>query len=155
MNGSWLVRGRDRRGRWLISGLAGAAFASAVIAAVPSLDRAASAAAPQVRSSVCPRHAQVLPGDAIAGATEMALSRASAVYAGLDTRGAVATGAARSAYAGVRGAQVVRECGDRIGNRTVVVEMLFPRMLPSASLSESTVFVDREGGRYRVWEIAH
>jgi hypothetical protein len=67
----------------------------------------------------------------------------------------VATRAARSAYAGVRGAEVVRECGDRVGNRTVVVEMLFPRMLPSASLSESTVFVDREGGAYRVWEVAH
>jgi hypothetical protein len=85
----------------------------------------------------------------------MAVARASALYAGLEPRGAVATRAARSAYAGVRGAQVVRKCGDRVGNRTVVVEMLFPRMLPSASLSESTVFVDRESGGYRVWEIAH
>jgi hypothetical protein len=139
----------------LICVLAAAAAASTLIAAVPSLGRAASAAAPGVRAAICPRHPRALPGDAIAGATEIALSRASALYPGLDTRGALATRAARSAYAGVRGAQVVRECGDRVGNRTVVVEMLFPRMLPSASLSESTVFVDRESGAYRVWEIAH
>jgi hypothetical protein len=37
----------------------------------------------------------------------------------------------------------------------VVVELLFPRMLPSASLSESTLFVARERGAYRVWEVAH
>ena len=155
MNGSWLARGRGRRHRWLISGLAAAAAASTLIAAVPSLGRAASAAPPRAHAAICPRHAQALPGDAIAGATEFALSRASVLYPGLDTRGALATSAARSAYAGVRGAQVVRECAGRVGNRTVVVEMLFPRMLPSASLSESTVFVDRERGSYRVWEIAH
>ena len=135
--------------------LAAASVASTLLVAVPSLAPAASAATPRPHAPGCPLHPQALPGNAIAGATELALSRASALYPGLDTRGAVATRAAQAAYAGVRGAQVVRECGDRVGNRTVVVEMLFPRMLPSASLSESTVFVDREGGAYRVWEVAH
>jgi hypothetical protein len=31
----------------------------------------------------------------------------------------------------------------------------FPRMLPSASLSESVVFVARFAHGYRVWHIAH
>ena len=155
MDGLWLIRGRGRRRSWLISMSAATAVASTLVAAVPGLGRAASTARPQARAAICPRHPQALPGDAIAGATEIVLSRAAALYPGLDTRGAVATSAARSAYAGVRGAQVVRECGARVGNRTVVVQMLFPRMLPSASLSESTVFVDRESGLYRVWEIAH
>jgi hypothetical protein len=141
------------KGSWLARLLAAAAVASTLVVAVPSL--AASAAAQRPHAPSCPLHPQVLPGNAIAGATELALSRASALYPDLDTRGAVATSAARAAYAGVRGAQVVRECGDRVGDRTVVVQMLFPRMLPSASLSQSTVFVDRENGAYRVWEIAH
>jgi hypothetical protein len=34
---------------------------------------------------------------------------------------------------------------------TVVVQMLFPRMLPSASLSESVVFTGRFAHGYRVW----
>jgi hypothetical protein len=143
MSGSWLARG------------AAAAVASTLVVAVSSLAPAASAAPAQSHAGSCPLHPQALPGNAIAGATELALSRASALYPGLDTRGAVATRAAQAAYAGVRGAQVVRECGDRVGDRTVVVEMLFPRMLPSASLSQSTVFVDRENGMYRVWQVAH
>ena len=32
-------------------------------------------------------------------------------------------------------------CGSRVRNRTVVVDLLFPKMLPSASLSQGVVFV--------------
>jgi hypothetical protein len=37
----------------------------------------------------------------------------------------------------------------------VVVDLEFPRMLPSTSLSQGTVFISRVGRRYRVWEVAH
>jgi hypothetical protein len=37
----------------------------------------------------------------------------------------------------------------------VAVELEFPRILPSASLSRGTVFVSRVDRRYRVWERAH
>jgi hypothetical protein len=33
--------------------------------------------------------------------------------------------------------------------------MLFPRMLPSASLSQAVVFVARFSDAYRVWYLAH
>jgi hypothetical protein len=46
---------------------------------------------------------------------------------------------------------VRRECGRRVQRQTAVVEHEFPRMLPSASLSDGAVF----GPRYRVWEVAH
>jgi hypothetical protein len=97
----------------------------------------------------------VLPGDALAGATEVALARAAALYPGLNTRGAIAVSAARSSAAGARGAEVVRQCGRLVGARSVVVSLLFPRMLPSASLSQGVLFISREHDAYRVWEVAH
>jgi hypothetical protein len=46
-------------------------------------------------------------------------------------------------------------CTSHVRNRTVVVDLLFPKMLPSASLSEGVVLVSRFGTRYRVWKVAH
>jgi hypothetical protein len=63
--------------------------------------------------------------------------------------------AGRSAFAGARGREVAVLCGKTIAARTVVVQMLFPRMLPSASLSQAVVFAGRFGHGYRVWYIAH
>jgi hypothetical protein len=42
-----------------------------------------------------------------------------------------------------------------IQRRTVVVDLEFPRLLPSASLSQGTAFVSRQGRSYRVWKVAH
>jgi len=46
-------------------------------------------------------------------------------------------------------------CSSRVRNRTVVVDLLFPKMLPSASLSEGMVFVSLFRAGYPVWDVAH
>ena len=103
----------------------------------------------------CPRGARPLPGDALAGATSAALREAPRLYSGVDTRDRRATVAALATVDVARGRQVRRQCGPRVQRRTVVVILEFPRLLPSASLSQGTVFVARFGRRYRVWEVAH
>lgn len=45
-------------------------------------------------------------------------------------------------------------CSSRVRNRTVVVAMLFPEMLPSAPLSEGVMFVSLFRTRYQVWDKA-
>jgi hypothetical protein len=108
--------------------------------------------------SACPRKARPLPPDALAGATRAALREAPSLYGGpggIDTRDRRATRATLARIAGARGRQVQRQCGRRVQRRTVVVDLEFPRMLPSASLSQGTVFVARVGLRYRIWEVAH
>ena len=39
--------------------------------------------------------------------------------------------------------------------RTIVVEPLFPKELPSGSLSRGTVFVSLFATGYRAWDVAH
>jgi hypothetical protein len=107
------------------------------------------------RPGPCPRRAARLPGDAVARAALAALAEAPGLYRGTDTRGARLVGAALATNAGTRGEQVRRTCGMRIQRRSVVVDLLFPRMRPSASLSQGTVFVSLIRGRYRVWDVAH
>jgi hypothetical protein len=107
------------------------------------------------RQATCPRSAARLPADAVARAALAALAEAPRLYRGTDTRGARLVGAALATSAGTRGEQVRRTCGMRTQRRSVVVELLFPRMRPSASLSQGTVFVSLIRGRYRVWEVAH
>jgi hypothetical protein len=46
-------------------------------------------------------------------------------------------------------------CSPRVRNRTVAVDLLFPKMLPSASLSEGVVFVSLFPAGYQVWDVAH
>ena len=46
-------------------------------------------------------------------------------------------------------------CSSQVRNRTVVVDLLFPKMLPSASLSEGVVFVSLFRTGYRIWDVAH
>lgn len=103
----------------------------------------------------CPTGALRLPADGVARAAEQALDEAAAVYRGVDTRGALVQAADRSAFAGPRGRQVRGECGADVARRTVVVQLLFPRMRPSASLSQGVVFVARFPHGYRVWQVAH
>ena len=76
-------------------------------------------------------------------------------YPGLRTAGAEVMAADRAGFAGPRGSEVARQCGIGVHDRTVVVQLLFPRMLPSASLSEAVVAVSRFAHGYRVWEILH
>jgi hypothetical protein len=107
------------------------------------------------KQATCPRRAARLPRDAVARAALAALAEAPRLYRGIDTRGARLVAAALATNAGVRGEQVRRACGTDTQRRSVVVDLVFPRMRPSASLSQGTMFVSLIGGRYRVWDIAH
>jgi hypothetical protein len=103
----------------------------------------------------CPIGARELPAAGVIHAAGRALAEASRDYSQLNTEGAEVMAADRVAFAGVRGEEVARQCGARVAARTVIVQMLFPHMLPSASLSEAVVAVSRFRDGYRVWEILH
>jgi hypothetical protein len=106
-----------------------------------------------VSAGRCPARARVLPPDAVVRAADKARIEARRLYLGDGT--AVVTNADRAAYAGAPGSEVKHQCGPRMFHRTVVVGLLFPKELPSASLSQGVVFVSLFGTGYRVWEIAH
>jgi hypothetical protein len=106
-------------------------------------------------TGTCPTTALALPATVVIGAARVALASLHQGYPGEDVRGAEVLAADRSDLAGPRGAQVRRQCGQAIAARTVVVQMLLPRLLPSASLSESVVFVSDFLNGYRTWEVAH
>jgi hypothetical protein len=86
---------------------------------------------------------------------DQALAEAATLYKGLNTTGAEVLAGDRSAFAGARGREVRYLCGETMAARTVVVTMRFPKMLPSASLSQGVVFVARFPRGYKVWYIAH
>ena len=65
------------------------------------------------------------------------------------------TAAERATAAAARGEQVGRDCGAKARARTVVVELRFPRMEPSASLSEGVLDVSGFPDGYRVWRVVH
>jgi hypothetical protein len=44
-------------------------------------------------------------------------------------------------------------CSKLLQARSVTVNLIFPKMLPSASLSQHAVFVAKFEGTYRVWGI--
>lgn len=46
-------------------------------------------------------------------------------------------------------------CGDVVGTRTWVVEIRFPKLEPSASLSQGQAFVSRFRSGWRVWHRYH
>jgi hypothetical protein len=54
-----------------------------------------------------------------------------------------------------RGGYARVKCGRRAQVRTVVVDLDFPAMRPSASLSQGVVLVSRFSGAYRVWAQLH
>lgn len=99
----------------------------------------------------CPTAAKILPAEAVARAADQA--RIESPYQGGGA--AVVTQSDLAPYANARGKEVKHQCGSRAFHRTVVVELLLPKQLPSASLSQSTVFVSLFATGYRVWEVAH
>lgn len=103
----------------------------------------------------CPRKPRPLHENGVARAANRALKETPDIYGAATADGAEVVSAAVSAAAGVRGRQVKKECGRRVHRRTVVIELFFPAMRPSASLSQGTVFVSRLREGYRVWERAH
>ncbi len=120
---------------------------SATRAAQPSFVRSA------VRLGHCPENARVLPAEAVARAADQARIEAPHLYPGRGL--AVVTQSDLAPYANARGSEVKHQCGPPTFHRTVVVGLLFPKELPSASLSEGTVFVSLFSTGYQVWEVAH
>jgi hypothetical protein len=120
-----------------------------VAGVVPALGQARAA------RERCPVGVRVLPANGIRVAKKAALRSTASNYRGLDTKGARVVSSKRATAAGPRGAQVGHECGAKARARTVVVELRFPRMLPSASLSQGVVDVSRFAKGYRVWAVVH
>lgn len=134
----------------VVAGCVQASGGGKVVRSPASLKSTASLAA--VKDCPAPLR---LPGNGIAPAANRALDEAKRLYDGIDTTNARATQAARGPAAGVRGRQIKKECGLKVQRRSVVVELFFPKMRESASLSQGTVFVSRFRRSYKVWERAH
>ena len=141
----------SERGRTIAMAASAAGTAIAILVLVSP---GAGGAATQ-RLSDCPDGALRLTRDAPAPATVAALAEAASVYGDVDTDRARVDVAARATSAGPRGRMVKRMCGARVARRTVVVDLVFPEMLPSASLSQGTVFVSRFEDGYHIWSVAH
>jgi hypothetical protein len=101
----------------------------------------------------CPRHALPLPAEAVARAADEARIEAPALYKGRGP--AVVELAWRAKLRLTVWASTPLRCGDKVRRRTIVVDLLFPKMLPSASLSEGVLLVSRFPTGYRVWKIGH
>ena len=88
-------------------------------------------------------------------AARAALAAAPKLYKELNVKGAKVVWSKVASAAGPRGGEVAFQCGKKIQARTIVVELRFPKEMPSASLSEGVLFVSRFKSGYRVWERAH
>jgi hypothetical protein len=114
------------------------------------------------RASACPR-AIPLTQDALAPATRAALHAATHTDSAVlnhDRRGEIATSAVLAlnpdapAYRSGDAKAIERLCGQEIARRSVIITLFFPRLLPSASASVTTMYVSRgRTGAYRVWYI--
>lgn len=98
----------------------------------------------------CPKATPLqLPADAVARASD----QARAFYIG---RGPVVVELAwRAIFRLGVWASTPFQCSNLVRERTVVVDLLFPKMLPSASLSEGVVLVSLFKTGYQVWEVGH
>ncbi len=109
-------------------------------------------------ASACPKQAKAalaLSANATKKAAQAALAAAPERYRGLNVKDAKVVWSKLATKAGPRGGEVAHQCGRAIQAKTVVVELQFPKELPSSSLSEAVVFVSRFNSGYQVWELAH
>jgi hypothetical protein len=143
---------------WLILGVVMAVVSVAAF----GLERAASAGdRASVRNQItipgsCPSHELAPSPESVARAADQARIEAPAIYGELGIGARIlAADIATTGNAGSRGQQVRQQCGGKVAGRTIVVELFLPKGLPSASLSQGTLFVSRFPSGYRVWEIAH
>ena len=93
-----------------------------------------------------------MPAEAVARAADHPRIQAPALYRGLGA--AVVELAWLAKFKLNVWAAAPFNCSSRVRNRTVVVAMLFPEMLPSAPLSEGVMFVSLFRTRYQVWDKA-
>src|SRR6476469_5080093 len=101
----------------------------------------------------CPSNALPLQAESVARAADAARIAAPALYPNHGR--AVVELAWRARFRLHVWAATPFSCSDRARRRTIVVDLLFPKMLPSASLSEGVVLVSRFANGYRVWDVAH
>jgi hypothetical protein len=143
----------------IISVAAAVVLAGALAAALafrPVATRAATPPGAEVSRLVlgrCPKDALPLPAEAVARAADQARIQAPALYKGFGP--AVVELAWRAKFKLNVWAAAPFHCNSQARNRTVVVDLLFPKMLPSASLSEGVVFVSLFRTGYQVWDVAH
>jgi photosystem II stability/assembly factor-like uncharacterized protein len=94
-------------------------------------------------------------------ATENAIAAARTavplLYRGVDTSGYQVRAAAPAAASSVAGWGAIAGslCGSLTRSRTYVVELYFPAMEPSASLSQGQLFVSRSAAGWQVWYQYH
>jgi hypothetical protein len=133
--------------------VAGGLASMLVVRSSPTRAATTRPEASQVVTGHCPKDALPLPADAIARAADQARIQAPFLYPrhGL----AVVELAWLAKFKLTVWASVPFNCSARARSRTVVVDLLFPKMLPSASLSEGIVFVSLFRTGYRVWDVAH
>jgi hypothetical protein len=125
------------------------------ISGMPSSVQAADAGIDPEKGT-CPKaEPDKLPPDALAGASETALGYLERNF-GQDAQGQYAAAAYRGSRAPLN--EFYKDvCPNRLRygkllqQRSVQVDLIWPKFLPSASLSQKTVFVARFGGDYRVW----
>ena len=104
-------------------------------------------------SSTCPTKALPLTAESVARAADQARIQAPMLYKGFGP--ARVELAWQAKFRLNVWASTPFNCSDTVRRRTVVVDLLFPKMLPSASLSEGVVLVSRFPSGYRVWEVGH
>jgi hypothetical protein len=132
---------------------------ASLVAFRPSATQAARSQAGQPAATAavgccrCPRAVLPLPAEGVARAADQAQIEAPALYKGFGP--VVVELAWRATFRLNVWASTPFQCSNRIRQRTVVVDLLFPKMLPSASLSEGVVLVSRFRTGYRVWEVGH
>lgn len=143
-------------------GVVSAVAAAVLTATVPGLAASAPAATVAAPSSIqtssassgkCPTHALRLTAESVARAADQARVEAATLYKGFGP--AVVELAWRARFRLNFWASTPFNCTNKVRRRTVVVDLFFPKMLPSASLSEGVVLVSRFPTGYRVWQVGH
>ncbi len=151
---TWVIGGA----RWLACPTALASAASLAVALGLCAAPSAGASRGATTASTCPKQAKsalALSANATKKAAQAALATAPERYKGLNVKDTKVVWSKLATKAGPRGGEVAYQCGKAIQAKTVVVELQFPKELPSSSLSEGVVFVSRFKSGYQVWEVAH
>lgn len=139
----------------LAVGVAGVAAFQPSSTQAAGLHAAGPASAAAVGCCRCPKATPLpLPADGVDRAADQARIQAPFLY-GPKSGPAVVELASRAIFRLQVWASTPFQCSNLVRQRTVVVDLLFPKMLPSASLSEGVVLVSLFKTGYQVWEVGH
>ena len=125
------------------------AAGAALAAAAGALTITGTAAA----APACPAALGDLTPDSIARATDTALAAVGQAFPDRDVSGAYVSGATRS-ETGPVGQQLIDQCGPDVQRKSVIVDFVFPAMLPDAAHSYGAAVVSMINGQYSVWRTA-